>query len=60
MSFALATLTIVHVAVSLVGISPPGLWLPTGSLLQNGSTRGQPFFLSTNIATSASGFLFSR
>jgi hypothetical protein len=57
MTFALATLTLVHVLISLVGIA-------SGAVVAYGLVSGKRFdrwtawFLATTVATSASGFLF--
>jgi hypothetical protein len=57
MSIALTTLTIVHVLISLVGIGS-GAVVAYGLLTGKRLDRWTAVFLTTTIATSATGFLF--
>lgn len=57
MSFGLATLTFVHVVISLVGIVS-GFVVAWGLLNSKRLDRWTATFLATTVATSATGFLF--
>lgn len=57
MSFAIATLTIVHVVISLVGIAS-GAVVTYGLVTGKRLDRWTALFLATTVATSATGFLF--
>jgi hypothetical protein len=57
MTLALATLTLVHVGISLLGIAS-GAVVAYGLVIGKRLDRWTALFLGTTVATSATGFLF--
>jgi hypothetical protein len=57
MGFNLAAYTLVHVVISLIGIGS-GLVVVGGLLTQKDLRRWTPLFLTTTVATSATGYGF--